>query len=126
MYGERGESCPTLHLVFTYKSRCVGLTGPRETDEASDCSPPILLLSAQRNGELLRMCFPQYCLLRERDYLLFVSTLLLTLLLALLLLFLFGGPGNNRTNSYVEDGKLFLQPTLTSDYIGAEQLRAML
>lgn len=31
--------------------------------------------------------------------------------------------GNNRTNSFVEDGKLFLQPTLTSDYLGAEQLR---
>ncbi|CAN0313277.1 unnamed protein product, partial [Scytosiphon promiscuus] len=31
--------------------------------------------------------------------------------------------GNNRTNSYVEDGKLFLQPTLTSDYLGEDQLR---
>ncbi|CAN0463584.1 unnamed protein product, partial [Ectocarpus sp. 12 AP-2014] len=30
--------------------------------------------------------------------------------------------GNNRTNSYVEDGKLFLQPTLTSDYMGEEQV----
>ncbi|CAM9956145.1 unnamed protein product [Scytosiphon promiscuus] len=30
--------------------------------------------------------------------------------------------GNNRTNSYVEDGKLFLQPTLTSDYLGEDQV----
>ncbi|CAM9699955.1 unnamed protein product [Ectocarpus fasciculatus] len=30
--------------------------------------------------------------------------------------------GNNRTNSFVEDGKLFLQPTLTSDYMGEEQV----
>eukprot|EP00752_Nemacystus_decipiens_P007385 g6605.t1 len=30
--------------------------------------------------------------------------------------------GNNRTNSYVEDGKLILQPTLTSDYLGPEQV----
>ncbi|CAN0506442.1 unnamed protein product, partial [Laminaria digitata] len=27
---------------------------------------------------------------------------------------------NNRTNSYVKDGKLFLQPTLTSDYLGED------
>lgn len=29
---------------------------------------------------------------------------------------------NNRTNSYVEDGVLFLQPTLTSDTFGRERV----
>jgi len=30
---------------------------------------------------------------------------------------------NNRSNSFVEDGKLFLKPTLTSDWLGEERVR---
>ena len=30
---------------------------------------------------------------------------------------------NNRTNSFVEDGVLYLQPTLTSDYLGEDGVK---
>ena len=30
---------------------------------------------------------------------------------------------NNRTNSFVDDGVLYLQPTLTSDYLGEDGVR---